>query len=67
MRIIANYMVHVRETTTKVYVHDLLAGEYQLLLNNSDYFLPLSLQFAPDSLKVLECYPSKQAMSLKNE
>ncbi len=53
--IVACYMVHTRETTTKVYIHTLKPEDYQLLVANQDYFLPLNLQFAPVSHKELEC------------
>ena len=65
--IIAAYMIHVRETTTKVYVHELRSGEYQYLLQHPDYFLPLMPQFAPASHNVLECYPDNQSLRLKHE
>ena len=65
--ILARYLIHVRESTTRVYVHDLQPGEYQLVVSHPDYFKPLSLQFAPDSHKVLECFPPKQALGLLHE
>ena len=37
---VAQYMmIHVRETTTKVYVHDLKPEEYQLLMSFPDYYI----------------------------
>jgi len=64
---IAQYMIHVRETTTKVYVHDLKPEEYQLLMSYPDYFRRLSIQFAPSSDRVLECYPARHDLRLKHE
>ena len=59
---IQRYMVHVRESTTKGYVHELSLSECQVIVKYPDYFLPLSLQLAPSSHKVLECYPDRQTI-----
>ena len=64
---VAQYMVHVRETTTKTYVHELSKEDYNLLLEHPDYFKHLNMQFAPSSDKVLECYPARQDQRLLHE